>query len=568
MPWRGPSYPGEYPTLGWQVLQWGHAYLPSPADETQPLVLTDEQAQIVLQWYEIDPRTGEYPWRILVLEESKGWGKSPIAAFLEGAEFAGETCFDGWDAFGEPVAVPWGYGTRPPPWNQIAAVSEDQTENTYGSLYAMLTANQHRAASALRIDDGRTRLFLRDRPGRLEPVTASAGSREGQRITKATADEVWLWKPSNGGVKLHRTLLRNLAKMGGRYVVTTNAPLLGEKSVAEMFSQTDRANGILFMANRPSKEPQPDWSKKQMRTELERVYRDARRRTVKGETQGWVDLDRLLREIADPQSAWEDTLRFWFNWRTSGEGAAIDPRLWDLRAVQRDPPPQGSYIGVGFDGSINDDATVVRGATPDGFSWNIKTWQRPSGAELEIWKNRHPGKEWSVDRKDVQEVVHETFARYKVGRMLCDPPKWYTEIEGWVQEFGEDVVIGLETNRQSKFAPAVDRWMTALREGTHTHDGDELTTEHVKSAHKKAVHVNADVSDGRTLYVLVKGDDGRRIDAAVTDVLAHEAALSMPPPPPPRRKITGADVASWLNPTKPETPPDAHQDPEGSPGDG
>src|SRR3990167_2560811 len=108
MPWRAPAYPGEYPTLGWEVLSWGHDYLPSPADETKPLVLTDEQAQIVLQWYEIDSLTGQFPWRILVLEEPKGWGKSPLAAFLELVEFAGPVCFDGWDANGNPVAAPRG----------------------------------------------------------------------------------------------------------------------------------------------------------------------------------------------------------------------------------------------------------------------------------------------------------------------------------------------------------------------------------------------------------------------------------------------------------------------------
>jgi hypothetical protein len=119
--------------------------------------------------------------------------------------------------------------------------------------------------------------------------------------------------------------------------------------------------------------------------------------------------------------------------------------------------------------------------------------------------------------------------------MICDPPKWYSEIEEWTEKFGEDRngdprVIALDTNQASKFAPATDRWLTAIREGHHTHDGDPLTSDHVKSAHLKQVRLADDPADGRTRYVLVKGEEKRRIDAAVADVLAYEAAKTMTAP--------------------------------------
>ena len=34
--------------------------------------------------------------------------------------------------------------------------------------------------------------------------------------------------------------------------------------------------------------------------------------------------------------------------------------------------------------------------------------------------------------------------------------------------------------------------------------------------------------DGRTKYVIEKGEDRKRIDAAVADILAYEAAMTMP----------------------------------------
>jgi hypothetical protein len=112
--------------------------------------------------------------------------------------------------------------------------------------------------------------------------------------------------------------------------------------------------------------------------------------------------------------------------------------------------------------------------------------------------------------------------------MLCDPAKWRTEIETWARKFSEDVVIMFDTNVDRRMGPAVDRWLTAIKEGTHTHDGDPLTDAHVKAVNKRKARASAPDDDSRTLYTLTKGEDSRKIDAAVADVLAFEAAMSMP----------------------------------------
>jgi len=124
--------------------------------------------------------------------------------------------------------------------------------------------------------------------------------------------------------------------------------------------------------------------------------------------------------------------------------------------------------------------------------------------------------------------VEWAFGYYRVGRFCFDPPKWWTEGEQWQARWGDEIVQPLDTNQPRRFAPAVDRWMVAIREGSHTHDGDSDLAEHVKAAHLKKVHLNAAEDDGRTKYVIVKGEDRRKIDGAVADILAHEAAKSMP----------------------------------------
>ena len=511
------------PTLGWGVLDWMASYLPSPRDPLQPLILTDEQAEYILAWYAVD-KAGRFIYRRSISERAKGWGKSPLHGAIALAELgaanphdSAPVRFDGWRGK-EPVGRPWGVKGDPSPWVQIAAVSEDQTDNTYSALYEMLVANDHKAAKALGIDDGRTRLYLHGRQGRLEPVTAAAGSREGQPITYALLDETHLYTRRNGGVKLAATIRRTAAKMGGRTQETTNAPMLGEGSVAEQSGHAvDRGfSGILWDAKRPDTEPEPDWTDEQMLTALRTAYGDAH----------WVDLDRILADVRDPATDWTDALRFFFNIRAAGQSRAIDPKVWDSRAAPREVPA-GSYIGIGFDGSVSGDATILRGCTPDGYSFLIGAWERPDNVE-----------EWSVPRLQVHERVAWAFSYFKVGRMFCEPPKWWTEIEVWAAKYGNDSegkprVLALDTFSQARMAPAVDRWMISLREGTHTHDGDPMTTAHVKATHREKVRVNAPDLDGRTLYKLVKGEgtERRRIDACIADVLALEAAMTMPAEP-------------------------------------
>lgn len=57
-----------------------------------------------------------------------------------------------------------------------------------------------------------------------------------------------------------------------------------------------------------------------------------------------------------------------------------------------------------------------------------------------------------------------------------------------------------------------------------------MTADHVKSATLKQVRLADDPEDGRTRYRLEKGEGRRPNDAAVADVLAYEAAMTMTVP--------------------------------------
>lgn len=508
--------PVDFPSLGFALLEWMARSLPSPRDENEELVLTDEQALIIIEWYRLDD-DGRFVYRRGQSRRSKGWGKSPLQAAVVIAELAGDVCFDGWNPDGTPKGAPWGTGGRPPAQIQVAACSEDQTDNTWMAAYQLLAAREGEPADHLGIDAGLTRFYLRDRPGSAAPVTASAGAREGAPDTYAVLDETHLWTPTNRGTALAATLRRNVGKMGGRSWETTNSFVPGEGSVAE---GTDRAidrgvSGIMVDAiEAPTDvdgvEVDEDAPDDVLRLALTVAY---------GES-WWVDLDRIVQEIRDSDTKWSDSMRFYFNWNRRGEDKAVDPKRW-LALTEQRIVAAGERIGLGFDGSISEDSTALVACTADGYSWPIKVWERPPG-----------DRDWRVPRLDVHDQVAAAFAAYDVGVMYCDPPKWWTEIEQWVELYGgkDDRVQALDTNgQQTRFARAVDRWLAGIKEGAHHHDGSEVLYRHVAAAHLKKVRSTADDSDQRTLYVLVKGQDGRKIDAAVADVLAYEAAMSMPP---------------------------------------
>lgn len=170
-------------------------------------------------------------------------------------------------------------------------------------------------------------------------------------------------------------------------------------------------------------------------------------------------------------------------------------------------------ICLGFDGSDSDDWTCIRAETRDGFMFTPT--YGPDGRPT-LW---NPA-EWGgkVPRAEVHAAVSELFARYRVARMYCDPPWWTTEIDTWALEHGEKVVMEFATYRPTQMHKALQRFVTDLSTGTLTHDGCPSTELHVSNARK--------VARPGDRYILSKpaGAYHQKIDAAVTSVLAHEAA--------------------------------------------
>lgn len=532
------------PSTLWVALEWieHHCIVPDGFRKGQPFRLYEYQGQYLAAFYLVDGETEWVPanpvlapafvYRRGLLVGPQKIGKNPLIATQVCLEGVGPALFAGWagkdDGYacadhgcrcgweypydaGEPMGMRW-----PTPLIQITAFSEDSTENTYDALRPM-------------IDDGPLHdiipktgeEFIRlPGGGRIDTVTSSNQSRLGQRVTFVPQDELGLWTAQNKMTKLADTQYRNLSGMGGRASLTSNAWDPAENSVAQREYEST-AHDIYRQYVEPPKNL--SYLDRRDRSKIHRIVYPP---DVLAENGGHLPLASIEAEAADlvekdaPQAR-----RFYGNERVAGAGHAVDPDAWDALARDgRDAEhplievPAGTEIGLGFDGSQYSDATVLRGCTREGYSFDLGVWL--------------PTQDAPVPRAEVHEAVAKAFATYRVGLMLCDPPKWWTEIDEWEKQYGKNaddkpIVQKLDTNQARRFAPAVDRWLTGIAEKTHTHDGETLTTEHVKAAHKQKVHL-AEVEGDRTMYVLVKGSDKRRIDGAVADVLAHEAAMTMP----------------------------------------
>jgi hypothetical protein len=492
MPWAGPEFEGDFPTLGWAVIQLMEAYLdvPDGPNAGERIVVSDDQARFIARWYEVDPDSGRFVYRRGTYRRAKGAGKSPILAGLAHMEMWGPVVFDGWDARGRPVGRP-----RVSPMVQMAATAEDQVQNTFGPAYEMVRHSP--ACEDFRLDPGITRIGFKDRPGRIDSITAEARSKEGARPTFAVADETHLWLKGNGGVRLFEVLLRNAAKVQGRVIETTNAFVPGERSVAEATFDAWMAGAPGILYDSVEAPDVPDLAD-------HAAVLAALRMAYAGSP--WVDLERLVQEIADPSTTPGMTRRFYFNQCRAPEDDVTQAERWaELYRADAKLVP-GDIIALGFDGSDSGDGTALWACKwPDWAVHRIGYWEPPSGAAKGSWR---------VPRAEVDAVMRAAMEDYRVVRCLYDPPFWRTEFDQWSAEW-PDVFFGWSTASAQRIGPASERWAAMVEEGTLGHDGDRVLAEHLSHARRELV------GTGGWWRPAKKGQG--RIDAVVAAINSVEA---------------------------------------------
>ena len=511
MPWRGPdpATPGEFPTLGSEVADWieAHCVIPDGDRAGQPFTLTPEQERFLLWHYRLRPdatedRAGDaWTFRRSMFVRPQKHGKGPLSAAMVCAEAVGPVTFAGWDAAGEPVGRPWAT-----PWIQLAASSEDQVANVYRALLPMI---QEGPLADVIPDTGLTRINLPG-GGFIEPVTAEGRSRLGQRITFAVHDEPHSWLKHNGGWQLADTQRRNLAGMKGRSAATTNAWDPAENSDAQRTAEAHLSDVYVDYPPPPSGSIR---NKRERRRVLKAVYGDSCE-----DRGGWVSLDRIDAEIEELIAKGDagQAERFYLNRVVAVSDAYFDPESWNACAAPV-AVPKGAVVALGFDGSMVDDWTVIRGRVIDPDSGDLYGFT-PTFADGQptVWNPADYGGE--VPRGEVQAAVEELFDRYDVARFYLDPELWQSEIESWAARFGDKRVIVWPTYRTRQMAAALERLRTDVTTHGLTHDDCLITASHVANARR--VRRSGGV-------VVGKPNAHQKIDAVMADALAHEAACDV-----------------------------------------
>jgi len=182
-------------------------------------------------------------------------------------------------------------------------------------------------------------------------------------------------------------------------------------------------------------------------------------------------------------------------------------------------PSGGIFVAGGFDGSENDDTTVIKLETHDGliFTPRYGADRRPT-----IWDPR----EWGgkIPRGEVHSAWDEIAARYRLVRVYCDPgfmdeTSWKSEIETWGTKYGESVFIPWVMAGSSRYTAvfsSLKRFESDLANGLIKQDGCPITATHMGNARR--------VMKTAERYALGKPSQTQKIDAAIGCVLAHEAA--------------------------------------------
>lgn len=508
----------DFPTL-WVSLDWieQHCIIADREAKGAPFEMYQWQLWCTVNHYRVKPdaRRGQMATaftnrRSQVVAPQKT-GKGPWSATIICLEAVGPTVFDGWAEGGElyrcsghgcdcgwvyeyqpgePMAVP-----RATPLIQLLATSEDQVDNVYKHLRVMAKAAP--LADQMRVGESFIRL---PNDGRIDVVTSSAQSRLGNPITFALQDETGLYTPVNKMVRVAETQRRGLAGMGGRAMETTNAWDPSENSVAQRTSNSKRPDIFRYHPQAPKTLSYKD--KRQRRKIHVHVYAGS----------AHVDLDGIEAEAAelmetDPAQA----ERFFGNRPVAGSSSWLDPAKWHAREKRIELPPR-PRVCLGFDGSDVDDWTAFRAETMDGhqFTPTYGPNKLPT-----IWNPADYGGQ--VPRLEVRAALDELMSTMDVVRLYPDPPYWETEIDDWIDAYGDKVVIRWHTRRPIQMYEAAERLKTDVmkKDSAFTHDGCEITGEHIANTRAAAR------PQGR--YVLAKASEHQKIDATPASILAHEA---------------------------------------------
>ena len=530
-------------TLGWGVLAWMSEYVNTPGGHDDPqrlqmlidmaeigipvnenmFVPTDEQVRLILWWYAVD-ETGQYVYREGVIRRLKGWGKDPFAAAMALAELCGPVAFSHFDHNGDPVGKP-----RSAAWITVAAVSQDQTKNTF-SLFPVMISKKLKTEYGL---DVNRFIIYSSAGGRIEAATSSPASMEGNRPTFVIQNETQWWGQGpdgkvNEGHAMASVIEGNMTKVdGSRTLSICNAHIPGTETVAEkayiewqdVQSGKSVDAGMMYdaleapadtpISEIPSEREDPIGFAEGLEKLREGLV------VARGDST-WLPIEDIVKSILSTKNVITESRRKFLNQVNAAEDSWLSPQEWD-RIANVDPDSKlqpKQRIALGFDGSKSNDWTaLVACRIDDGMLFLIKVWD-PA---------KHGGE---VPREDVDATVRSMFERYDVVAFRADVKEFEAYVDQWSRMFKKKLKVNASPNnpvafdmrgQQKRFAFDCERLEDAVIEREVSHDGNPVLRQHVLNAKRHPTNYDAIAIRKATK------DSSKKIDAAVCAVLAYGA---------------------------------------------
>lgn len=508
----------EY-SLGWGVINWLYEYVLTPGgpDAGQPFMPTLEQARFIVWWYAVD-ENGRWLYRSGTLRRLKGWGKDPLAGALSLVELCGPVEFSHFEN-GQPVGKP-----KYDPWVQIAAVSQDQTRNTF-TLFSSLVSPKLKEEYGIDIH----KTIVYDRRGKMiEGVTSSPLALEGKRPTFIIQNEIQWWVEANDGKAMRDVIDGNVTKSAYgtcRALSICNAHVPGQDSVGEddweafLKVQAGEAvdTGLLYDAleappDTPVSEIPPfDEDPEGFEQGIEKLK--AGLEVARGDAK-WLDLDIIVSSILDIRNPVSESRRKFLNQVNAAEDSWISRKEWDSCQSNVVLKP-GDKITLGFDGSKSNDHTALCACrVEDGAIFLLQTWN----------PEKQPG--GVIPRESVDAAVRSAFERYTVVGFRADVHEFESYVDEWGKDFKRVVKVKASPNnpvafdmrgQKKRFALDCERFLDAVLEQELTHDGNPRLRWYINNAQRHPTNYDA-VSIRKE-----SKDSSRKIDGAVTAVLAFGA---------------------------------------------
>lgn len=515
--------PSRAESLGWDLLDWFEKYVASPDGELDeegnafPFIPTDEQARFLLWWYAVD-ENGVYNYRNGVLRRMKGWGKDPLVAAMALAELCGPVHYDKRHPLtGHAIGK-----RRPAAWVQIAAVTQEQTENTFLMFPIMITAKM---TSDFSLEVQKT-MIRSDRGGLLQSVTSNPKAVEGKRTTFVIMNEIQWWIDANRGTEMYNKVNGNITKragQGARYLAICNAHVPGEESVGEMMWDTYQKvlggeavdTKILYdcleapagtpLSEIPPQAVDPEGFAKGVQMLYEGL------KVARGDST-FMNLDPIVLSCLDRNNAESESRRQFLNQVDASEDSWIAPWEWDACVLPGAVLAPGDKITVGFDGSKSGDYTaIVVCRVSDGCLFTINVWNPKDYQGV-------------VPYDQVDATVHWLFGRFNVVGFRADVKEFESYVQAWTTKYGKklkvkaspDNPIAFDMRGQTKkFAFDCESFKDAVLQRGLLHNGSVILRTHVINA-----HLNPTIYDAISIRKASK-DSSRKIDAAVCGVLAY-----------------------------------------------